>query len=124
MSAAVYVSGLPGIGKTTAVKHLAKTRPDEYVRLSFGETLREVIAPEATVESFRRMASIRVDRDAMKRATAVLVRQIQDEDTRVVLIDSHAVAPTPLGLRATPDTAERVVAFGYNLIAHLSAPRS
>ena len=41
MSVAVYVSGLPGIGKTTGVKHLAETRPNKYVRRSFGEALQK-----------------------------------------------------------------------------------
>jgi adenylate kinase len=121
MSAAVYVSGLPGVGKTSAVKHLAQTRPNEYVRLSFGEALQEVTDPGATVESFRSGASISVDRAAIEKATMNLARQIQSEARRVVLIDSHAVAPTPEGLRATPDTAKRVAAFGYNAIVHPAA---
>jgi adenylate kinase len=121
MSVAVYVSGLPGIGKTTAVKHLAETRPDKYVRLSFGEALREVANPQATVESFRGTATRNVDRVVIKKATANLAQRIRDEANRVVLIDSHAVTPAPEGLRTTPDTAERVGAFSYGVIVHLSA---
>jgi hypothetical protein len=41
-----------------------------------------------------------------------------------VLIDSHAVTPAPQGLRATPDTAARVTAFGYSVIVHLAATGS
>jgi adenylate kinase len=121
MSAAVYVSGLPGVGKTTAVTHLIEARPDEYVRLSFGEALREIIDPDGTVDSFRGGATSSVSRAAIEKATAKLAQRIQDETARVVLIDSHAVTPAPEGLRATPDTSKRVAAFGYNAIAHLSA---
>jgi adenylate kinase len=119
VNASVYVSGLPGIGKTSAVRHLAKIRPDEFVRMSFGEALRDVMTPDATVASFRRKASAGVDRAAIERATAMLAQRIQKSE-QVVLIDSHAVTPTPEGLRATPDTPERVAAFGYSLITHLS----
>ncbi|MFL5914870.1 MAG: AAA family ATPase [Gaiellaceae bacterium] len=121
MSAAVYVSGLPGIGKTTAVKNLVEARPDEYVRLSFGETLREVIASDESLEAFRGNATRTVSRAAIENATTMLAHRIRDEPTRVVLIDSHAVTPATEGLRATPDTAERLAAFGYEVIAHLSA---
>jgi adenylate kinase len=121
MSAAVYVSGLPGVGKTAAAKLLAETRPNEYVRLSFGEALQEVTDPDATLESFRSGSSISVDRAAIEKATTNLGRRIQGEATRVVLIDSHAVTPAPEGLRATPDTAKRLAAFGYSVIAHLSS---
>lgn len=121
MSAAVYVSGLPGIGKTSAVKHLTRARPTEYLRLSFGEALQGVTGPGGTVESFRSGASKSVDRAAIEKATTRLARQIQDEATRVVLIDSHAVTPTPEGLQATPDTAKRVAVFGYSVIVHLSS---
>jgi adenylate kinase len=121
MSVAVYVSGLPGIGKTTAVMHLAETRPDKYVRLSFGEALRGVTDPDATAESFRGCATRRVDRAVIMMATANLARRIRDEVNRVVLIDSHAVTPAPEGLRTTPDTADRVAEFGYRVIVHLSA---
>jgi adenylate kinase len=120
MSVAVYVSGLPGIGKTAAVKHLAETRPEEYVRLSFGEALREVTDPDATVESFRGRATRSVDRAVIEKATVSLVQRIRDEANRVALIDSHAVTPAPEGLRTTPDTAQRVALFGYSVIVHLS----
>jgi len=121
VSAAVYVSGLPGIGKTTAVVHLVQARPSEYVRLSFGEALREIIDPEETHEAFRSDATRTVSRVVIEKATETLAQRIRNEPTRVVLIDSHAVAPASDGLRATPDTAERVAAFGYSLITHLSA---
>lgn len=121
MSVAVYVSGLPGIGKTTAVTQLVEARPDEYVRLSFGEALREVTDPDGTVELFRGGATRSVNRVVIEKATANLAQRIRDEPTRVVLIDSHAVTPASEGLRATPDTAGRVAAFGYSVITHLSA---
>ena len=120
MSAAVYVSGLPGIGKTTAVKYLASARPSEYVRHSFGEALREVVDPDAPHEAFRGGASLSVDRAVIAQATVKLADRIRREATRVVLIDSHAVSPAPEGLRATPDAAARVAAFDYSVIVHLS----
>ena len=118
---AIYVSGLPGIGKTTAVAHLVEARPDEYLRLSFGEALREIIDPDGSLETFRGRATRSVNRFVIEKATKRLVHRIRAEPTRVVLIDSHAVTPASEGLRATPDTAERVAAFGYSLIIHLSA---
>jgi adenylate kinase len=121
VSASVYVSGLPGVGKTNAVVHLVEARPNEYIRLSFGEALREVIAPEGSLEAFRGSAMRSVDRVAIDKATKNLARRIRDERTRVALVDSHAVTPASEGLRATPDTAERVAAFGYSVVAHLSA---
>jgi adenylate kinase len=124
MSRLVYVSGLPGVGKTSVVRHLADTRPDDYVRLSFGELLRTVTAPDASAESFRRSASVSVDRVAIEAATALAAELIRDEQHRVVLMDSHAVTPVAEGLRATPDNAARVTAFGYRIIVHLAAAGS
>lgn len=121
MTAAVYISGLPGVGKTTAVKYLATTRPDEYIRLSFGDALRELTDPDSTDETFRGSAARSVDRDVVEMATANLAQRIRKEPARVVLIDSHAVTPGPEGLRTTPDTAERVAAFSYSVIVHLAA---
>jgi adenylate kinase len=123
MSSSVYVSGLPGVGKTSAVKHLVDTRPDDYVRLSFGELLRSVVAPNASVESFRSSASS-VDRAVIEAATDAAAQRIRDERRRVVLMDSHAVSPVAEGLRATPDTAARVATFGYSVIVHLAAAGS
>lgn len=124
MSKSVYVSGLPGVGKTSVVKHLVHTTPGKYMRLSFGELLRTVVAPNASVESFRGSASGSVDRAAIEAATAAAAQRIRDEPHRVVLIDSHAVTPVAEGLRATPDTAARVTAFGYSVIVHLAAAGS
>jgi len=124
VSASVYVSGLPGIGKTSVVEHLVDTRPDDYMRLGFGELLRAVVAPDASVQSFRGSASGTVDRAAIEAATAAAAQLIRDEPHRVVLIDSHAVTPVADGLRATPDTAARVTAFSYSVIVHLAAAGS
>lgn len=121
MSSSVHVSGLPGVGKTATVTYLVDTRPDRYLRLSFGELLRDVAAPEASVDSFRANTSTNVDRRAIEAATAAGAERIRNEAAKVVLIDSHAVTPAAEGLRATPDTADRVAQFGYSEIVHLDA---
>lgn len=121
MSSSVYVSGLPGIGKTTVCNYLVDMRPDRYVRLSFGELLRDVAVPQASVESFRANSSANVDRAAIEAATVAGAERIRNEASRIVLVDSHAVTPVAEGIRATPDTADRVTQFGYSVIVHLDA---
>ncbi len=88
--------------------------------MTFGETLREAVNPIATLDAFRRDASVSVDRAVIENVTARLAERIRDEPTRAVLIDSHAVSPTLEGLRATPDTPTRLAAFRYSVIVHLS----
>jgi adenylate kinase len=120
--AVVYVSGLPGVGKTTVVKHLVGLAPHRYVRLSFGEALRGVAAPDLSVEAFREAAPTLLNRAAIEAATVAAGEQIAIEYAagRAVLIDSHAVTPTPEGLKATPDTDTRAAAFAYTVIVHLA----
>jgi len=122
MAKLVLLTGLPGVGKTTVATSLEKPF---YERLHFGGLLREAVERQrglALAHSVFRENHHRFVTPAIVRDATLRVRELVDRSTaRVCVLDSHAVTPTPVGIRTTPDNMERIQALGFDGIVHLSS---
>ena len=118
----VLLTGLQGIGKTTVATSL---KPPFYERIHFGGLLRDIvehrIGSALTHEAFRSRFFETVDGSVVHEAVVKARQRVAASDARVCVLDSHAVSQTPLGLKATPDNAERLQLLTFSAIVHLSA---
>ena len=122
MAKLFLLTGLPGVGKTTVATSL---RNPFYERIHFGALLREAVERKTgfplTHSAFRedhhRLVTSAIVRDATLR-----VRELASRSTvRVCVLDSHAVTPTPVGIRAIPDNMELIRCLKFDGIVHLSS---
>lgn len=117
----VLVTGVPGVGKTTSCGFLARTLPDRYFHLSFGGLiLRALNRPDLNEVDLRRSAADLVTPKILSVATGMLVAQAAAE-SRIVLVDSHAVSQTRHGYVVTPDGDSYFTKVRYNAIVQLFA---
>jgi adenylate kinase len=122
MAKLVLLTGLPGVGKTTVATSLPKP---SYERVHFGGLLREAVERQTgsplTHSAFRedhhRLVTSSIVRDA-----TLHVRELVSRSTaQVCVLDSHAVTPTPVGIRAIPDNMELIRCLSFDGIIHLSS---
>jgi adenylate kinase len=117
----VLVTGVPGVGKTTSCRFLARTRPDRYFHVPFGDLiLRALNRHDLNEVDLRRSAADLVTPKILSVATDMLVAQAAAE-SRVVLVDSHAVSQTRHGYVVTPDGDSYFTRVRYNAIVQLFA---
>jgi adenylate kinase len=122
MAKLVLLTGLPGVGKTTVATSLRKPF---YERLHFGGLLRQAVERQtgaslshsAFREEHHRLVTAAIVRDATLRARELA----NGSPAGVCVLDSHAVTPTPVGIRAIPDNLELIQSLRFDGIVHLSA---
>jgi adenylate kinase len=118
----VLVTGVPGVGKTTSCRFLARTRPDRYLHLPFGGLiLRALNRDDLNEVDLRKSAVDLVTPKILSVATDMLVAQTAAE-SRIVLVDSHAVSQIRHGYVVTPDGDSYFARMRYNAIVQLFAP--
>lgn len=122
MAKLLLLTGLPGVGKTTVATSLPGPF---YERVHFGGLLREAVERQAGMtishsafrEDHHRLVTPGIVRDA-----TVRVRELAGRSTaQVCVLDSHAVTPTPVGIRAIPDNMELIQCLSFDGIIHLSS---
>jgi adenylate kinase len=122
MAKLVLLTGLPGVGKTTIATSLPKPF---YERIHFGGLLREAVEKQTgsslTHSDFREDHHRLVTRTIVQDATLRVRELVSRSTAQVCVLDSHAVTPTPVGIRAIPDNMERIRALHFNGIIHLSS---
>jgi len=116
----VLLTGLPGIGKTTVATALSE---GDYERVHFGGLIRTVLEREArrslSHDEFRRDFTRLVDEHTIRLATVLARKQVDSSTSSVCILDSHAVVPTEVGIRVTPDDSELMGLIRADVIVHL-----
>ena len=120
MAHLVLLTGLPGIGKTTIATALP--RPF-YQRIHFGALLRSVVerrtSKPLTHTQFRHDFSRLIDAGVLHGASVLARHEADLSSSEVCVLDSHAVTPTAVGLRVTPDDSKRRRLLRFKAIVHL-----
>src|SRR4051794_28521856 len=112
MADLLLLTGLPGIGKTTVVERLVAREVRTFTRVHFGALLRESVERRLsrvmTHCEFRARFAETLTYADIEAATAGAREQADRAEAAICLLDSHAVTPPDVGIRVTPDTAERL----------------
>jgi adenylate kinase len=119
----VLVTGVPGVGKTSACGSLGQLYPADYLHVSFGSLILGALGDSAVSERrLREDPTDYVTRDVLHRATAALQRVVTEASRYVtVLVDSHAVSQTNFGYVANPDGADYFQRIRYRAVIQLYA---
>jgi len=120
MAHLVLLSGLPGIGKTTIATAL---QSPYYERIHFGGLLRTLLERRHREplphSQFRQRFSDLIDSYVLTEASILARERANNSLAQVCILDSHAVTPTSVGLRVTPDNNARMQALRLDAIVHL-----
>src|SRR2546429_7062691 len=117
----ILVTGVPGVGKTTMCMFLAAMKPQRYVHVPFGGLIHRALnQPEITEADLRRSAAQLVTPRILSVATDMLMTEVARE-SRMVLVDSHAVSQTRYGYIVTPDGPSYFLRLRYSAIVQLFA---
>lgn len=98
MPAVVYLTGVPGSGKTTIARALAAASDVEH--LSYSEYLADRLA--TTRENLRDQSGKIVTAEVVAAIDEELCDLIANGESEIIIIDSHAVTYEPYGLRVIP----------------------
>lgn len=119
-----YLTGVPGVGKTTTARLLAELDSARFTRVSFGELILEVLRRESANMSeghLRVHGRELVTSTLLQTATGLLQDRISAASTQWVVIDSHAVSQYGTDFVADPDGPSFFSEFLYDAIVHLRA---
>jgi adenylate kinase len=125
---ALLLTGAPGVGKTTVSERLCGQEPDVFRVLRFGRYVYEAVLSRLgkTIEygDFRTNSAELVTRLDIHQATERAGKVIKDHarESKITIVDSHAVSKEHYGWRAVPDDPQLLATFGYSWIIQLYAP--
>lgn len=114
-----YLTGAPGVGKTTASSLLA-TRMNARV-FSYGAELTESLKAVDDQSELRRRSAEVIDPSHVRDIDARLARIVKSNAVSPVLIDSHAVTKEAYGFRAIPYDIDTISGLGVTVILCLYA---
>ncbi|MFN8053513.1 MAG: ATP-binding protein [Acidimicrobiales bacterium] len=121
---AIYLTGVPGVGKTSIAAEIEERTHDVEV-LRYSDLLMTYMADHGDAISHRdlRQASgARITPEIVSAVDLILVERIDAARHRgSALIDSHAVTAEPYGLRVTPYGTNELVRLGLTGIVCLVA---
>jgi adenylate kinase len=119
---ALYLTGAPAVGKSTAAGRLAQTTDAEF--LSYGQILTERLSGVVGTQEQLRERSAEVIATEQVRVVDEFVRErvAYLSGKRNLVVDSHAVTAEKFGFRAVPYSASMFRDIGFTHIACLFAP--
>jgi len=119
----VYVTGVPGVGKSTLCRRLCDLRPNRYVHVSFGALILAAIGESGLTEkNLRESAASLVTSRVLRLATEKLIAEVDQSPAGILLlIDSHAVSQDRFGYVVTPDGPDYFGRLRYQAIIQLFA---
>ena len=101
----VIVTGVPGVGKTTVLSILTKKAAEKGLKIkvmNFGDFMLSRAVSDGLVKSRDeiRYASLRKQLELQSHAARSMIEEASKElgDDGILLVDTHAVVKTPLGL--------------------------
>lgn len=122
MSFALYLTGIPAVGKSTVAQALEAAAG--AVRYSYGDLLSKRLAN--TVSSQRHLremsAEVITPEDVLAVDNFVCDELSRLKGLRNAVVDSHALTAEAYGLRAVPYGARDLARFPYTHIVCLTAP--
>lgn len=122
MTFALYLTGVPGVGKSTVARALESTTG--AVRLSYGEiltgNLRDRVADQAELRN--RSAEV-ISADDVRLADEFVATTVRAAaGRRNVVVDSHALTAESYGLRAVTYTPKALADLPFTHVVCLVAP--
>jgi adenylate kinase len=114
---------MPAAGKSTIASAIASAYPQvEHIR--FGQLVFEAVAedyPSISYDRMRSMPATYVERRHIASAEGKLLERLSASAAAITLIDSHAAALDPSGVRVTPHTVDFVRSLRLSAILLLDA---
>lgn len=118
---ALYLTGPPAAGKTTAGRLLAHEVGADF--LSYGELLTSRLSGRVARQSeLRELSAVVISIEDVQAVDRHVFDQVSGPRDRPVIVDSHAVTAEAFGFRAVPYSAGQFAGIGYTHVACLYAP--
>jgi adenylate kinase len=124
MRRTVYVTGVPGVGKTTLCRLLSARWPEHFEHVSFGALIREqlescgVCISESDLRSNPTgLVTVAILESANNRL--IELANCRERSLPVLVVDSHCVSQQGTLFVATPDSADYIRAIRYSTVIHL-----
>lgn len=115
----IYLTGIPGVGKTTVINALSKKTTYRNIRVfSYGEELLKLHS-EIDGLSTLRSSSSKVITEADVRLTDDRLRDFVEQSPDTVIIESHAVTVETYGFRVVPFNLSVLNSLGISHIVAL-----
>lgn len=124
MRQTVYVTGVPGVGKTTLCRLLSARWPEHFEHVSFGALIKEQLELSGLCVSefdLRSNPTGLVTAAILESANNRLI-EISNSSERslpTLVVDSHCVSQQGTMFVATPDSADYIRAIRYSTVIHL-----
>lgn len=120
MAEVIYLTGIPGTGKTTVGRELESASDGRIVHFPYSERL--ALKARATHDELRAKSATLITREMVHDTDQELVELVSGRDPQVsVVLDSHAVTYETYGLRVIPFTPQRLVELGLTAVVCLTA---
>lgn len=120
----IYVSGVPGVGKTSLCRSLAAQWPDRFVHVEMGRLITEASPASVDRDELRAHPSRYVDSIVLGRATQTLADRLREWEKRglTALVEGRAVVREVFGFMLMPASEDHFGQVSYRCIVHLYAP--
>lgn len=128
MTRICYVTGVPGVGKTTLCKTIISRHPAKYCHVNFGQLIASsltTLLDQGVAERELRSDPTRfVTQEVLQAASSNLFSELAKDayaGFEWLMLDSHAVSQDWFGFVATPDGPPYFSKLRYSAIIHLYA---
>lgn len=120
----IYVSGVPGVGKTSLCRSLAARWPDRFVHVEMGRLITEASEVSVDRDEMRAHPNRYVDSFVLGRATQALSDTLGELEKRglTALVEGRAVVRETFGFMLMPTSEDHFGRIAYRCIVHLCAP--
>ena len=122
----IYVSGVPGVGKSSLCRSLAVSRPDRFVHVEMGRLISEASQSSLDRDELRAHPHRYVNSLVLGRANQALLEQLWEIERggQTAVVEGRAVVRDRFGLMLMPASEDHFARITYGCIVHLYAPSS